>query len=130
MSNEYDLEEFQNGIVDAVGGKQSSKDQVETSETSETNECGRKEDKRNRADNEYTDSEGDGESESEYEEVDVSDNPLYQVLSAFFETDDGKNICDLLSDIRVSIDRNTQVLLKVNAMRHSTSSHRRDIQKK
>lgn len=45
-------------------------------------------------------SEGD---ESEYEEIDVTDNPLYQVLSAFFENEEGENLCDLLKDLTFTL---------------------------
>jgi len=48
-------------------------------------------------------------SESEYEEVNITENPLYQVLSVFFEDDNGRNICDKLDDVREAINRNTQV---------------------
>lgn len=48
-------------------------------------------------------------SESEYEEVNITENPLYQVLSVFFEDDNGRNLCDKLDDVREAINRNTQV---------------------
>lgn len=48
-------------------------------------------------------------SESEYEEVNITENPLYQVLSVFFEDDNGRNLCDKLDDVREAINRNTLV---------------------
>ena len=49
------------------------------------------------------------DTESEYEEVDITENPLYQVLSVFFEDDNGKNLCSKLDDITDAINRNTRV---------------------
>ena len=63
-----------------------------------------------------------GGSESEYEEIDVTENPVFQVLSAFLETEDGKNICDILQDIRCSLDKNTAMLKKLHSQRNGSSS--------
>lgn len=52
-------------------------------------------------------------SDDEYETIDVTDNPIYQVLSAFFETEDGKNVCDLMQDIKNSLDKNTKMMQKL-----------------
>src|SRR3972149_9781648 len=41
--------------------------------------------------------------DDEFEEIDVTDNPLYQVLSAFFETEEGENICDILKDLSETV---------------------------
>ena len=38
---------------------------------------------------------GESEADSEYEEYDLTNNPLYQVLSAFLEDDDGVRRCGL-----------------------------------
>jgi len=48
-----------------------------------------------------------GGSESEYEEFDLSDNPMYQVLSAFLEDDEGNNICDHISKLTDAIQQNS-----------------------
>ena len=56
---------------------------------------------------------GENVSESEYEEIDMTDNPLYQVLSAFFETENGDNLCDVLVDLKKSVDKNTAVVTKL-----------------
>ena len=42
-------------------------------------------------------------SDEEYEEIDVTENPLYQVLSAFFENEEGETVCDHLKSINDSI---------------------------
>lgn len=50
--------------------------------------------------------------DSSYEEIDVTDNPLYQVLSAFFETEEGENVCDILKDMTSAIRENTKMMAK------------------
>ena len=65
------------------------------------------------------------DTESEYEEVDITENPLYQVLSVFFEDDNGKNLCSKLDDITDATNRNTRVqqaLLKHLASNGGSSS--------
>lgn len=57
-------------------------------------------------DNSGTDSDGD----SEYEEVDLTQNELYQVLSTFLESSDGYNISDILLALKNSIDENNQLI--------------------
>ena len=59
-----------------------------------------------------TESDSDG-SESEYEEFDLSENPMYQVLSAFLEDDDGHNICEHISKLTEAITLNSDKLNKV-----------------
>ena len=49
-------------------------------------------------------------SESEYEEFDLSENPLYQVLSAFLEDDEGNNICEHISKLTEAIQTNSTKL--------------------
>ena len=51
--------------------------------------------------------------ESEFEEIDVTDNPLYQVLSAFFETEEGENVCDILKDLGEAVRENTKMMSKL-----------------
>ena len=48
--------------------------------------------------------------EDEYETIDVTDNPLYQVLSVFFENEQGKNLVDAITDLKSSVDRNNELL--------------------
>ena len=50
------------------------------------------------------------EEEDEYETIDVTDNPLYQVLSVFFENEEGKNLVDVISDLKLSVDKNNELL--------------------
>jgi len=61
--------------------------------------------------------EPDPESE-EYEEIDLTENPLYQVLSAFFENERGENLVDHLSKLTLAIENNTKTL--ATAMEHNT----------
>lgn len=60
-----------------------------------------------------SDSASDSGSESEYEEFDLSDNKYYQVLAAFFEDDEGNNICDHIAKLTETIDLNSKKLDKV-----------------
>ena len=53
-------------------------------------------------------------SDDEYETIDVSDNPIYQVLSLFLESKQGnKNICDILEELKNSIDKTNDNSVKV-----------------
>lgn len=52
-------------------------------------------------------------SEGSYTEIDVTENPLFQILAAFFQNDEGETICDHLKNISKSIDKNTEMLSKV-----------------
>ena len=51
--------------------------------------------------------------EAEYEEIDLTENPLYQVLSAFFENEQGENLCDHLAKLTLAVETNTKMLEKV-----------------
>lgn len=48
--------------------------------------------------------------ESEYEEIDLTENPLYQVLSAFFENEEGENLCDHLAKLTLAVEQNTKMM--------------------
>lgn len=63
-----------------------------------------------------------GGSESEYEEFDLSENPMYQVLSAFLEDDEGNNICEHISKLTEAIQANSVKLDKVLMNLSSSSS--------
>ena len=52
-------------------------------------------------------------SQTEYEEVDVTDHPLYAVLSGFFETDDGENLCDVVKELTDAVKENTKIMTKI-----------------
>jgi len=47
---------------------------------------------------------------SEYTEVNLHENPLYQVLSTFFENEDGDNITTILSNINENIQVQNKIL--------------------
>jgi len=53
------------------------------------------------------------EENSDYEVIDITDNPLYQVLSAFFETEDGENICEILKNLSNAVEENTKTMQKL-----------------
>ena len=53
------------------------------------------------------------ESEIEYEEIDLMDNPLYQVLSTLFEDEEGNNLCTIMKSLVQSVDANTKLLNKL-----------------
>ena len=57
---------------------------------------------------------GDENSDDEYETIDVTQNPLYHVLSAFFEDDDGNNVVDKLNLLSDNLKLQTEVLNKTN----------------
>ena len=64
-----------------------------------------------------------GEESDEYEELDLTDNPMYQVLSTFFEDEEGNNICDYIGRLTDAVRDNTKMLsaLLVES-RHSKKS--------
>lgn len=65
----------------------------------------------------------DSEPESEeYEEIDLTENPLYQVLSAFFENEKGENLVDHLAKLTAAIETNTKMLETVLTNAKKTSS--------
>ena len=53
------------------------------------------------------------EQEDEYETIDVTDNKLYKVLSVFFENEEGKNLVDVITDLKTSVDKNNELLNKL-----------------
>ena len=69
------------------------------------------------SDVELTNSENEEESSGEYDIIDVTDDPLYQVLSAFFETEDGDNLCDILKDLSSAVRENTKMMSKILAQK-------------
>lgn len=50
---------------------------------------------------------------SEYEEIDLTENVNYQVLSAFFENEKGENVVDYLAKLTSAIEMNTKMLEQV-----------------
>ena len=61
--------------------------------------------------------------EDEYETIDVTDNPLYQVLSVFFENQKGQNLVDVISDLKTSVDRNNELLNKLLLKKRKPIEH-------
>ena len=53
---------------------------------------------------------GDHKSESEYEEVDYSDHPMYVILSTMLQDDSGDNICDHLKKLTAAVEANTAMM--------------------
>ena len=65
-------------------------------------------------DNVVNDEEDFSDSDSdEVETIDVTNEPMYHILSAFFEDEDGLNIVDRLSDLVKAVNNNTKTLNKV-----------------
>lgn len=56
---------------------------------------------------------GNSDNESEYEEYDLTENPLYQVLSAFLEDDEGNNLCDHIQQLTDAVKENSKKLDKL-----------------
>ncbi len=90
-------------------------------ESRESRERGREEERRHSDD----ESEGDEseEDDSEYEELDLTDNPMYQVLSAFFEDEEGHNLCDHIKDLSEAVRENTKMLSKYIKSTDSSRKH-------
>ena len=53
------------------------------------------------------------ENESDVEEIDLTDDPLYQILSTLFEDSDGNNLCDCIKELTKSVQYNSVLLQKV-----------------
>ena len=43
-------------------------------------------------------------------EIDMTENPLYQVLSVLFENDKGDNIAEILDKLVVAVNNNTRAI--------------------
>jgi hypothetical protein len=55
----------------------------------------------------------DDDDNSEYEEIDLTNMPGYQILSAFFENEKGENIVDHLFKLTSAVEANTKMLEQV-----------------
>ena len=66
---------------------------------------------------EYSDSDSE-----EVETIDVTNEPMYHILSAFFEDEDGLNLVDRLSDLIKAVNKNTKTLNNVIKTLNKTSS--------
>lgn len=60
-------------------------------------------------------------SDEEYEAVELGDNPMYQVLSTLFETEDGFNVAELLQQLVTAVNKNTNTLNKLLSTQHASS---------
>lgn len=58
----------------------------------------------------------------EVETIDVTNEPMYHILSAFFEDEDGLNLVDRLSDLIKAVNKNTKTLNNVIKTLNKTSS--------
>ena len=79
-------------------------------ETIQENESNLNED--NELLNELDYSESEDESE-DVETIDVTNEPLYHILSAFLEDDDGANLIDKIGDLTSAVRTNTKVMSKL-----------------
>ena len=61
---------------------------------------------------EYSESDDDEESE-EVETIDVTNEPLYHILSAFLEDEEGANLIDKIGELTSAIKTNTKVMSKL-----------------
>jgi len=65
---------------------------------------------------------GESEADSEYEEYDLTNKPLYQVLSAFLEDDDGNNLCDHIQKLTSAVKENSTKLDRLLQKKTSVAS--------
>lgn len=79
-------------------------------ETVQENESNLNED--NELLNELDYSESEDESE-DVETIDVTNEPLYHILSAFLEDDDGANLIDKIGDLTSAVRTNTKVMSRL-----------------
>ncbi len=49
-------------------------------------------------------------SDLDVEVIDLTENPLYQVLSQLLENEKGENLCDVLTRLVDAVNENTKVL--------------------
>lgn len=74
------------------------------------------EDERLEQQNMQTDDESEelSDNESEYVTVDITEHPLYNVLSSIFEDTEGNNIVEKMNDLIFTIQQQTAMLEKTN----------------
>ena len=60
-----------------------------------------------------SDIESDAESDYLVEEIDLTENPLYQVLSSLLEDSEGNNLCECINSFRESVDTQNKLMLKL-----------------
>jgi len=86
---------------------------VQLKEETASQSHSRKDEETDLNDDEAVEVEEDSDDETEYEEIDLTENPLYQVLSAFFENEDGENLCDHLAKLILAVESNTKMMEKL-----------------
>lgn len=83
-------------------------------ETVQENESNLNEDNELLNELDYSESEDESEDVSEdVETIDVTNEPLYHILSAFLEDDDGANLIDKIGDLTSAVRTNTKVMSKL-----------------
>ena len=65
------------------------------------------------SDNESDNSSVNSDNKSEYTEVNLQEDRLYQVLSTFFENEDGDNLTTILSNINENIQVQNKILTHI-----------------
>lgn len=74
------------------------------------------EDERQNQENMQSDDESEelSDNDSEYVTVDITEHPLYNVLSSVFEDTEGNNIVEKMNDLIFTIQQQTAMLEKTN----------------
>lgn len=87
-----------------------SEELVQSNTVSEENESNLNEDEELLNELDYSESEDESE---DVETIDVTNEPLYHILSAFLEDDDGANLIDKIGDLTSAVRTNTKVMSKL-----------------
>ena len=116
MPKQMVVDKQKKGSVDFDEHSDSSQD-VEEIERTETKPIIHEEGYENEEDDDNEDDD-DGDDEGDDEGVtnelfDDSDVDIQDVLSQFFQNNEGENIPDLMNDLRVAVDNNSKCILKV-----------------
>ena len=68
--------------------------------------------------NDYDDSDEDNYSNAssdEFETIDVTENPMFHILSAFLEDNEGNNIVDRLTELTSAVREQTAMMAQTNS---------------
>jgi 2-succinyl-5-enolpyruvyl-6-hydroxy-3-cyclohexene-1-carboxylate synthase len=71
------------------------------------------EEESNDSDNEEEEEEEEGLEEEDIEEIDITEDPLYQVLSAVLEDEEGNNIVECINELKQAVLINTQYIKRI-----------------
>jgi hypothetical protein len=63
--------------------------------------------------NDEDDEEDEGLEEEDIEEIDITEDPLYQVLSAVLEDEEGNNIVECINELKQAVLINTQYIKRI-----------------